>query len=647
VTIFARLLPSPGHLYTTLARRRVLAAAFAAAVLSALALAAAAGAVVTTVGGQQYGIEPQSMAAAVEPTTPLSYGGGPVVHSNATYAIYWDPESAYTVAWQKELSELFHNIGSEDNSRGNVFAIAGQYGEPVEHKVSYDSTFRGAYTDVVPFPDLASCTFDAGAPCLTDSQIREQLEAFIVANHLPTGLNPSTGATPIYVVFTPENVNVCAGEERCSNANAVDPLCSYHSFVGNPGNGLSTILYAVQPWTPVAACQDGPGGLQRPEGRSLAYVIDNEVVDEQVAAVTDPLLNGWHDTIATAGDEDEVTDKCRNDFLPLLAEPPAGEYFNQSIAGVTYYLNDAFNQAGLYNPVVPVHCANQATLTPEFTPQNPVEKDDAVTFNATETEATLGIAKYQWSFGDGTTAEVTCGAQTPTNHYKPVECDRASGIGNPNSVASVVHDYAYGGKYEVKLTVTDDGGNTESVTHTITVDGEPEPTPTPTPTPGNSGSSTTSTGAAAAGSSTTGSTTSNGTAPKPVLPSPVASTAVASSSLAKTIRSGLVVRYSVNEQVAGHFEVLLASAVAHRLGISGAPAVGLPAGSPAETVIAKAILVTTKGGRSTVHIAFSKRTAARLSHAHKVSLMLRLIVRNASTSNPTTTTVVSDFTLTG
>jgi hypothetical protein len=638
--MFARLLSSPGHLHTTLARRWVLAAA----AVSALALAAPAGAVVTTVGGQQYGIEPQSTAAAVEPTTPLSYGGGPVVHSNATYAIYWDPESAYTVVWQRELSELFYNIGSEDNSRGNVFAVAGQYGEPVEHKVSYDSTFRGAYTDVVPFPDMASCTLDAGVPCLTDSQIREQLEAFIVANHLPTGLNPSTGATPIYVLFTPGDVNVCAGEGHCSNASAVDPLCSYHSFVGNPGDGLSTIVYAVQPWTPISACQDGTGRLEIPKGRSLAYVIDNEVIDEQVATVTDPLLNGWHDTIATAGDEDEVTDKCRNEFLPLASETTAGEYFNQIIAGVPYYLNDEFNQAGLYNPYVPVYCANQVILMPEFTAQNPVEKDDAVTFNATETEATLGVAKYQWSFGDGTTAEVTCGAQTPTNRYKPVECDGASGIGNPNSVASVVHDYAYGGKYEVKLTITDDGGNTESVTHTITVEGEPEPTPTPTPTPGNSGSSTTSTGAAAASPSTTGSTTSNGAATKPVLPSPVASTAVASSSLAKTIRSGLVVRYSVNEQVAGRFNVLLPVSIAHRIGLHLPVATGLPAGTPPQEIVGKALLITTKGGRGTMKIQFGKVTGARLRRLGKVALILQLNLRNASGE---TTAVLSAFTLGG
>jgi hypothetical protein len=131
------------------------------------------------------------------------------------------------------------------------------------------------------------------------------------------------------------------------------------------------------------------------------------------------------------------------------------------------------------------------------------------------------------------------------------------------------------------------------------------------------------------------------------VPPPIAAAAVAKQSLRKALRKGLAVNYSVNEQVAGHFEVLLSSALARRLGITGTPAAGLPAGSPAETVIAKAILVTTKGGRSIVHIEFSKRTAAKLERVHKVSLMLRLIVRNAATSNPTTTTIVSTFTLTG
>ena len=70
-----------------------------------------------------------------------------------------------------------------------------------------------------------------------------------------------------------------------------------------------------------------------------------------------------------------------------------------------------------------------------------------------------------------------------------------------------------------------------------------------------------------------------------------------------------MIRYSVNEQVAGRFEVLLASSIAHKLGLRGALATGLAKGTPSQTIIAKAILVTTKGGRSTYRIKFSKATA--------------------------------------
>ena len=45
--------------------------------------------------------------------------------------------------------------------------------------------------------------------------------------------------------------------------------------------------------------------------------------------------------------------------------------------------------------------------------------------------------------------------------------------------------------------------------------------------------------------------------------------------------------------------------------------------------------MTTKAGRSTVNIVFSKRTAARLAHLHSVSLMLRLVVRNAANQSVT------------
>ena len=127
----------------------------------------------------------------------------------------------------------------------------------------------------------------------------------------------------------------------------------------------------------------------------------------------------------------------------------------------------------------------------------------------------------------------------------------------------------------------------------------------------------------------------------PSAPGPIATAAAVSSSLKQVAKSGLVVRYSVNEQVAGRFEVLLEAATAHRLGISGPAATNLPAGSPKSLVIGHALLVTTKGGKSSVKIKFSKSIAKHLRHAKKVKLTLRLTARNAATQNPLFTTVMS------
>jgi hypothetical protein len=122
----------------------------------------------------------------------------------------------------------------------------------------------------------------------------------------------------------------------------------------------------------------------------------------------------------------------------------------------------------------------------------------------------------------------------------------------------------------------------------------------------------------------------------------VATQAVLSSSLSRTLSKGLLVRYSVSQQVTGHFEVLLAAATAHRLGLHLPLATGLPAGTPPQVVIAKALLVTTNAGRNTLKIQFGKVTAKRLRRLHSVPLLLRLNLRNAGGG---ATTVLSKLTL--
>jgi hypothetical protein len=391
----------------------------------------------------------------------------------------------------------------------------------------------------------------------------------------------------------------------------------------------------------------------------LADLIINQLAVEQQNIVTDPLLNGWQDAL-----KNEATDECRNFFDggPLSGSSAVEQYTlagtlgNQTLSGHSYYLNSAFNLSALKLRYSGIPCIDQVNLVPSFTSPNPVNAGDVVGFDGMESDVELATrtdysatgtpqtsyATYSWNFGDGS-PEVTGYAPGAPSVNSPEDSPCEAPWLSP-CAASTFHSYQYGGTYNVTLKITDVGGNTASITQSITVIGPPKPE-----SPGSSGSGSSSGSGAAAGSTaSTGSTTGAATGKAPVsspVPAPVATAAILSRTLKTATRKGLLVSYSVNEQVAGHFEVLLSKAIAHRLGISGPAATGLPAGSAPEVVIARATLVTTKGGRSVYDIHFSTRTQSRLRRLHKVSLTLLMAVRNASSESPTSTTVISTTTL--
>jgi PKD domain len=622
--------------------------------------AAPAGAVI--VGN--VGVQPRATLnfKSLEAAGPLQYHGGSVLHSSDAYVIYWDPVGDYRGDWERLIDEYFQNVGAESGNLGDVFALDGQYGDS-SGRASNKTTFRGSYKDEDPYPLSGNCTEPAEYACLTDSQIQAELQHMITSVDPPL---PGVSGTPVYYLLTPPGVTVCTDSGStgtCSNSTALEKeekystgICGYHSAIGL--GGASPIPYVVQPWIAgdageiiesfeplvtsgynkgVTNCQDGRS-LEEPNqldglnpfgnyAEGLADVIISDLNVEQQNVVVDPFLNGWYQTATEA----EQGDLCQFNFGPPPSTLPApnsethaGSLSNETINGTRYYVPWAFNSTGVTSGKG-FACWSGVALEPDFTAPNPVFSGDIVGFNATESDLTLDAKTtglpgdepfiapvYTWEFGDGTTV---------------------SGAND----SSVFHSYQYGGTYTVKLTVVDSGGNTNNTIRLITVVGPPPPASSSSSPAGSSGS-------AGAAATQGGSSSSPGASPT-VVPPPVAAAAILPQKLRNALHKGLVVSYSVNEQVAGHFEVLLGRTAARQLGISGTPAAGLPAGSPAELVIAKAILVTTKGGHSAVHIQFSKKTAGRLEHAHKVSLMLRLIVRNASSSSPATTTVVSNVTL--
>lgn len=629
---------------------------------------APAGAVIVGSYGIQQRTQPTVLAS------PLQYHGGRVLHSTDTYAIYWDPEGAYRGDWAQLIDRYLHDVGVDSKGLSNVFAVDTQYADG-SGNAKYQNTFRGAFTDTDPYPTVANggkCTEPAVFACLTDRQIQAELQRYISSVNPPL---PGATGTPVYYILTPPGVTVCTdqgGNGNCSNSTAVgsnppNGICGYHSAITSV---YSNVVYAVQPWTAgssgeiiessnpvktnkptsdVLACQDD-GQLQEPNqlpglnpfgnyAEGLADVIINDLSIEQSNIVADPYPAvgeaAWYQT----GSNAEEGDVCRYDFGPQPPPPTpptttnADSQSNQTINGSSYYLQYEFDSAAetVIWPGIP--CLGGVNLEPHFTAPNPVNAGDYVTFNGSESDVDinakgtpanhLSSPVYAWNFGDP---------------YVPAAQNVAVG-------ASQLHAYTYRGTYTVTLTVTDGGQNTRSYSQAITVEGPPPPSSEPSKegTPGvatpASPSTPGSTGSAQPGATTPG-TTAPASAPKPL-----AAATVASTSLAKVLRNGLVIRYSVNEQVTGRFEVLLDAGIARRLGIHGPRAAGLPASSPTSIVIAKAILVTTKGGRNTVKILFGKHTAAQLHKLRKVSLTLRMIVRNASSRNPTT--VLSKVTLHG
>lgn len=432
----------------------------------------------------------------------------------------------------------------------------------------------------------------------------------------------------------------------------------------------------------------------------LADLVIGQVATEQQDILTDPLLNGWQTHVQGGGKEEgqEVTDLCRNFFAPALGgasgvETPeevaareleegeltkkleeagmapaeaeeqakklakkkprhgekgtdAGTLYNAEVAGGHYYLNNAFDLAAVKVPYPGVPCLKGVSLEASFTAPVNVNAGEIVGFDGMESNITLDegttyvdgkatatYPTYEWSFGDGSTVK----------GYAPGAPSKSSPETTPCELpwlspcaASAFHSYTYGGKYEVTLKVTDVGGNVSSVTRQIVVAGPPPPAPAGGGgTLGGGGVG----GGAGGSSSLPKSSKSSGKAGSSTgsLPKPVASAIVTTTSLEKAVESGLDVRYSVNQQVAGHFEVLIPTRLAKLLKIRGQAAKGLPAGAKPQTVIAYALLITVKGAHGTISIAIPQGTGSRLSRLRHVTLTLRLQVRNAQRSNPKST----------
>jgi len=382
----------------------------ATAVTAASARAALVLGVARDVGGG--GRVSRLVAARAASSGSLPYGGGPVLHSNRTHVIFWQPSGsglAFDPGYQSLIERFLRDVAADSRSPGNVYGLSGQYGDGFG-PAAYDSSYAGAVVDGDPLPPNGCVEPPVTGPgwtvCLTDSQLQAEIERVVRADRLPTAVED------VYFLVTPDGLGSCtdSSSTSCALGGSISGYCGYHSQTSD-----GRILYAVIPYNAV------PGHCQSEEPRPNSSTADpalSTISHEHSEMITDPVGDAW---INSAGQEDG--DLCITSFGPAIGGAGATAY-NETINGDHYFLQEEWsNEDG--------GCAPRDEPDRAWFSTSPAAPGRKITLVAHASDPDASITGYLWMFGDGVTAR---------GH-------------------TVHHSFRRAGRYRVTLRTTDSAGN--------------------------------------------------------------------------------------------------------------------------------------------------------------------------------------------
>jgi hypothetical protein len=353
----------------------------------------------------------------------LPYGGGPVLHSNRTHLIFWQPAGSgltFDPGYQALIKTFLRNVAAARRTSTNVYGLTGQYRDQYGPAANV-STYGGAVATFDRLPPNGCTEPPPGTGpgwgvCLTDEQLQREIERVVRSYRLPTG------PTDLYFLVTPDGLGDCVYTGCALGGDVNGGYCGYHS---QTDDGL--VLYAVIPYNAVPGhCQsDNP----RPNGSSADPAIST-ISHEQSEMITDPLgYGGYIDP--KSGDEDG--DLCLTRFGAAIGGS-GNTAWNENINGGHYYLQEEWsNHNGACEPrAKPDRVSFQAGLG---------SRALSVWLFPHAVDPQGRIVSYRWFFGDGR----TWAGRTAWHHY------------------------ARGGRYRVVLRTTDSWGNWAFYAATLTV----------------------------------------------------------------------------------------------------------------------------------------------------------------------------------
>jgi hypothetical protein len=405
-------------------------------------------------------------------TFELPYGGGPVLHSSSPYLVFWTPPGESIPASSEQLmGRFFADVAADSGKSSNVYGVLRQYYDRrgfADYRQRFDPA-RQVIIDRHPYPprDTTLCpdvsTFYP--TCISQPQIRNEVQRLITAEHLPDAGGSSGGelrsSAPIYFVVTPADVMFCNGViavTRCTDKR----LGGYHDASLLPSGRV--VLYAViatnwargVPLPPGTAWPCAPGGGLPPQepNHDPADCTIPLLGHEDGEAITDPLYNlGWSTPKSIeSGDECELTgpfDPAKainpNSYLPTLGgSASAGTLYDQLINGHPYDLQSQWSN-GLHT------CAQRpspGSIAPRFTLSRVHRVATSRRFQPAASTSTHHLSSATWNFGDGSQTKFLFGTQT---------------------LSRVTHRYKKPGQYTVTLALVDNTGNLKTTTKHLTI----------------------------------------------------------------------------------------------------------------------------------------------------------------------------------
>ena len=256
----------------------------------------------------------------------LSYHGGAVMHTNKTYAIYWDPSGrVMSPAYASTIDGFFQNVAAESTHTTNVYYSDTQYYDG-SGNITYSSSFGGSVVDTNAYP-ASGCTDTVAATdvCLSDAQLQTE-----IAN-VASAQGWSAGPTTMFFLFTAKGVGSCFDSSHC----AFSYYCAYHGDFTTGTAANQHYIYANQPYTNTAPSSCGTGqGPNDPDADSTINVTSHEHNE----AITDPYGDAWFDRTGA-----ENGDKCAWTFGTSTGT--TGHKYNQTINGAHYYLQQEWSNA--------------------------------------------------------------------------------------------------------------------------------------------------------------------------------------------------------------------------------------------------------------------------------------------------------------